>query len=1100
MTRAGQKVPFPMPTNGIIADQHPFAIGHGNLSLSQNWWNHDGIFKTRNGLLSIEPSKRWYERLANCPNLVPELLAECDPAGILLLDYEVGDVVVVAEVSDAITGDHQFTATVGVGIGTADITANLMAADPGLPYTAWIFGGPNATANTYTLEFLDDEAAVLSSHALSGDAIDQGLWLVTATAPPGTVGVQYRTTAIEGSPVHFGPFKVCQGEEIIAWSAGDGYVGGFDENLFAMEVAHPETTEEAIAIWDGIEGRESPISYQGGEMIGLFDDYDQMPFVGRAIAYSAQPSQIIPSFEEVTGLLLKEEYRVPVSPVVIYKMSASFFFDVENDPLFEMLYDVEGVYYDISGAEIGTVSLVSTDISGVDGAYYITNQRGRGEATFVPPPLTETMGIRIKCMCPTAKRTIVYDNNGKVVYDNDGLIVTIDEENYEARRVGIILDDVKLVEGGPSGPRWWDFELPEITHSGPVGRGEFPLNYYPHDYLFEGETEANRIVMASDKSLWQWDDVADEWIWIGFDLETIYSAWYLTGTDEDDEETVTLDERIVFEETDPEGYTSEPGEPDELVFEITLRTAQEGSTTPYPAQSWKYRINDGDWSTEYNLRVDPPIKEVQAEFEGRELDFKIKLILEDYDEEEERWTDFDDVCVIPDPVPDDWEDPIFSGRVVTRRHEDEVDETVFHTDRDGPVDLRGYDFGQKTWVVCANPNDRVTVWDGQPGSQIERAGAGSPFARTICVSGGRVLAGNIRFDDPGLDFVAPLAVVFSDTFLGRGFRKWHPEVAIRLADTPGEIVKLLEMGTLAVAAYKTDAVYMLVFQTGNNPFRTQLMASNIAGPIGVRAVAAMTENTHLYLGEDGGIYIFDGSKPRNFSPNISRTIQYELDLNFKDRAFLSYTPRLNAVLAMYPTKGSDGRVNRGMWIDIEKGAGWPFEWNGPLFDFSAGAPVQTITNYQMGGVTVRMGSVTSALAEGQSLQPDFFMGAADGSTYVMDETAEDDWGHSIRALMRSGLTEFGLLDRYSVLKEMEFIINRTTRPHMMDVEIWAADHGFDARPVSHETIDIFQDGPYFAEVREKARFWGYGLAIEASEQIAVSGAYGSLRPLGRRKS
>jgi len=1104
MTRAGNKVPFPMPESGVISDQHPFAIGHGGLSLSQNWWNHDGIFRTRNGLFSAEPPRRWYERIIDCLNLVPEALAECDPTGTALLNYDVGRVQVNPGTADALAGDHQYYAFVTTSLD-ADVVTDEITAEPGLPYTAWIFGGTGAEADTYSLEFVDSSSVVLESVPLAGDAINQGLWLVTATAPPGTVAAQYRIKVTAQAGVSFGPFKLCQSEEINAWSAGDGYAEAPDQNLFAMEVAHPETTQETMQMWDVLVGQETPVSYTGGGLTGLFDGYDNMPFAGRAVAYSAQPSRSIPSYNEVTGLVLKEAWRVPVDPSTAYRASASYFFDVEISPLAEIVYTIEGVYYNEAGVELDTVTIASSGISGLPGGYYITDPRGRDWVQFVPPPLTTHLGLRIKCLCPTAASDVVYDNLGNIVYDNHGQIVTLDEPNFEAMRVGVILDDVKLVEAGTASTRWWDFELPVVEHSGPYARGEFPLNYYLHDYLFEGATESNRIVMATDQSLWKWDDVNDGWIWAGFDLETIYSKLYLLGTDEDDEETVTLDERITFEETDPEGYTSQPGEPDELEIEITLPSASEGSTTPYPGESWSYRVNGGDWVGPFNLLIDPPITEAEIEINfgtPRTLPIKIVVALDEdnYDEEAERWTDFDDVCVIPDPPPDDWEDPIFMGRIVTRRHDEEVDETVFHTDRDGPVELRGYDFGQKTWIVCANPNDRVTAWDGQDDSKIERAGSGSPFAKTICVSGGRILAGNVRFDDPGTDFNAPLAIVYSDTFLSRGFRNWHPELAIRLADTPGEIVKLLEMGTLAVSAYKTDALYMLVYQTGNNPFRTQLMASNIPGPIGVRAVAALTENTHLYLGADGGIYMFDGTYPRNFSQNISGTIQYELDLNYKDRAFLVYTPRMNSVLAMYPTKGSDGRVNRGMWIDIDKQAGWPFEWNGPLFDFTAGAPVQTIGNYEMGGVTIRMGSLSSVLAQGQALQPDFFMGAADGVTYVMDDGALDDWGHSIRALLRSGLTEFGLQDRYSVLKEMEFLVNRTNTPHTLDVEIWSSDYGFDAVPVSHESIDIFQEGPYFAEVREKGRFWGYGLTIEASEHIFMNGAFGSIAGAGRRKS
>jgi hypothetical protein len=293
---------------------------------------------------------------------------------------------------------------------------------------------------------------------------------------------------------------------------------------------------------------------------------------------------------------------------------------------------------------------------------------------------------------------------------------------------------------------------------------------------------------------------------------------------------------------------------------------------------------------------------------------------------------------------------------------------------------------------------------------------------------------------------------------------------------------------------------MLVYQTGNNPFRTQLMASGIPGPLSTRAVAAVSENTHLYLGEDGNAYLFDGSFPRVISPSIGATIEAELDLTYKSRAFLSYTPRLNAAFAMYPTKGSEGRINRGMYIDMASQAGWPFEWGNPSFDFTACAPVRNVMPFKMSGMTIRVGSALGALSTGQALQPDFFIGATDGTTYIMDDAARNDWGEAILAILRSGLSEFGNQDRYSVLKEIEFIFDRANQPHSVDVEVWSSDYGLDARPVSHETINIFADGPYEAEVREKARFWGYGLKIDALEQIKYSGAFAAIAAAGRRKS
>lgn len=1098
MTRTGTKQPFPMPRTGMVSDEHPFGIGVGSLALSQNWFNEDGIFRTRDGIAPVDPDRRWYEKLEIAPNLVPHGLAEGSAAGLAMLTFDASvDVQVATE--DSIVGDHQYIVT-PLSSPVSDIVTDQIEVDPGRTYTSWIF--TSEVAPGLAMEFVNSEGTVLESHELAGDLMDEGIYIATAFSPQTTAAVQFRITPSETEEVKFGPLKLIEGEEVVAWSFGDGYGGTPDQNIFPMETAHPESGVEASEMWEPLVGTESIYSYNGSGSFGLFDGYTNMAIAGRALAYATQPTKILPAVDETTGLELKEDYRVEVDRSVVHKMSVSYFFDTEHGFIADMVFRILGLYYNADGDEIGYVELVKDytyNIPFTEEIALFGDPRGRAEATFQPPFGTTHMGIRLECTCPTGEREIVRDNNYEAVYDNAGNLVYVEEENYVARRLGIILEDVKLVESPGSDARWWDFVIPIVEHDGPFGANEIPLAYYPHDYLYEGTTEPNKIVLATDHSLWKWNDTTDKWEQVGFDLGTIYSAFYLTGEDEDGEETLTLDERILFEETSDEGYTADTGagEPDLLEIEVRLPAALEGATSPSPAEYWQYRVNEGDWSDTFPIDdEEDPILEAPIEIDfgtPRTIPVKIKLDVTGPD-------DFEDICVRPeDTDAEDFPDPVFKATLFTRQDDSEAGETLFHADREHPVDLRGYDFAQKTYTICANLNDRVTAWDGQLDTKAERAG-NAPYAKTICISGGRVLAGNVRFDDPGQDFVAPLGVVFTDTFLSRGFRNWHPELTIRLADTPGEVVKLLELGNLAVGAYKTDAVYMLVFQTGNNPFRAQLMASNVAGPIGVRSVVALTENSHFYLGSDGGVYMFDGSYPRNFSPTISRTIQSELDLNFKERAFLSYSPRLNAVFAMYPTKGSDGRVNRGMWIDLPRGAGWPFEWDGDWFDFSAGAPVQTISNYEMGGVTMRFGNVTSALATGQALQPDFFLGAADGTTFVMDRDLADDWGEKVKAIFRSGLSEFGLRDRYSVLKEIEFMFNRTNKPHEAKVEVWAADHGIDARPVSHETINLFEEGPYFAEVREKARFWGYGVEIDAAEQILLSGAFGAFKALGFRKS
>ena len=1090
MTRAGGKIPFPMPSSGVSEDKHPFAVGTSGLIKSQNWLLVDGRLRTRDGLVSLDPPKRWFEKLSIGANLIPDGLAEGSAAGLAMFTTEPG-VGVTLGTATPIVGEAQYTATLS-GSVEADVTIDPIDAEPGLHYTFWMLVDEDWQDGDAVMEFTNSSDVTIEQVSFEADAVNQGVAIASSIAPPQTDGVRLRVSPGDGHPVTFGPMKLVQAEEVVAWSRGAGYAITIEDSLFDVEVAHPETTASALNLWEPMNGREQIESVQGVNTLGLFDGYTTQPILGRSVGFSASTLRQFPGIYDTVGMELLAAGRYAAVANVYHKMSVSARFDLEIEPINDIQYVVEAVCYKADGTEIKSFTVVtaSTPATG-DATVNDVGTPERDDVQFKTPYQTAFIGVRAKCTYSTSGREQVYTEEGGGIISNELDAVTIEGENKIFKRCGVIIDDIKLVETVGASTDWYDFVMPTIVHDGPYERGEYPLNYLLHNYLFEGAAEPDRILQATNESLWKFNDDDDDWEWIGFDLETIYSAFYQVLTDDDDEESFTLSEQVVFQQTSNEGYTlTNPGDEEGLIIEIELPAASESSTEPYPGGWWRYRVNGGDWSAQFSLSSEPPVKESVINYNGRDLSAKIVLDVTNHE-------DFADICVTPEDETLD--NPIFRGTIYARHHDGETGETLFSADRGNPVDMRGYDYAQKTYVVCANPNDRVVAWGGQDGEKVERAGTNAPFARTICISGGRVMAGNVHFTDPGAELVAPLAVVYTDTFLSQGFNRWHPELAIRLADTSGEIVKLLEMGTLAVSCYKTDALYMLVFQTGNNPFRAQLMASNIPGPLGVRAVTPTTENSHLYLAEDGGIYMFDGSYPRQLNPTISSTIESEIDLNYKNRAWVTYTPRLNAALAMYPTKGSGGKVNRGMYIDIPGEAGWPFEWNGSIFDFSAGAPVRNTQTYKVSGMRIRIGGVTTAIAGGTSLQPDFFMGAADGTTYVLDDGAGDDWGEPILAVLRTGLTEFGLLDRFSILKQIEFIFNRTNQPHSMEVDVWASDYGTDARVVDSQEIDIFADGPYEIEVREKARYWGYGLKVPATEQIVYSGAYGSVARAGWRK-
>lgn len=1054
MTSPGQKMPFPMPTTGTLADQHPFAIGIGGLALSENVYLKEGMFCSRDGLVAMDPNRRWFERLSLADNIVPDSWADGSESPVSVWEGTSG-FIVVASSEEPLAADaaYQIIEAGGpVGEGEVGKWLKDIEAVPGMTYSGWILvKGP---VQEVRLSFLDDADELLESFDMPGVISDDfTVFRGTGLAPTSTVRVTIAiivNLADFEDDIHMAAPKIIEDEDengVYAWSRGDGYAGTQDDNLLGFAVVHPEDGAEANTIWSRLEEVEEVSCYTGTPVQFALEEAGAPLIYDRSLAFS---TWAVNAGMLDYGIELNEDYRVTVSEDTDYKISICRTYERAGNILHPSLFAIEVVYYDDGGSEL-SFDVIDTSSSPV---------RGVVRDTVTTPTDTVALGLRIYVSAPSAS------------------------EAYYA----VLIDDLKIVESSGAGTEWYDFVPEVIEYGGPTGASEYPLNYMLYDYLFEGATTANRIVMASNGSLWLWDETEQEFQQIGFDLATVYSPFYQTNL-----EDTTLESRITFVETDDEGYTRGAGEAEQLEVEIEMPKADEGSTSPYPAGWWRYRVNGGDWSDKYTLWDDDdetdPVLTAEIEYNSRTLPIEITLSTDD----------FLDVCQNTEENPIT-ENPIFKGTISPRIHDGQAGETCLRADRDTPVTMRGYDYAQKTNLVVCNANDKVVVWDGQAESKVARAGSNAPFAKTIAVAGGRVLAGNVRFDDPYEELILPLGVVYTDTYLSKGFNLWHPELAIRLADTPGEIVNLTEMGSMMVAAYKTDAVYLMVYQTGQDPFRTQLMASRIPGPISARSVIQVSENTHMHLGEDGGLYVFDGTYPRPFSPTIQATIESELDLSYKDRAFLVYTPRLNIVLAMYPTKGSEGVVNRGMYVDMAAQAGWPFEWPGTVFDFTAGAPVQRLQSWDTRGVTVRLGDVEGALDSGQSLQPDFFMGDVSGTTFFQDPSAEDDYGNPISVILRSGLTEFGNLDKFSIMREVEFVLRRTNFPQDLVASIWSSDYDTDARPVANATLQLSEEGPHSMEVREKGRYWGYELRGLMSERLVFSGAYGSLRALGYRKS
>jgi len=224
--------------------------------------------------------------------------------------------------------------------------------------------------------------------------------------------------------------------------------------------------------------------------------------------------------------------------------------------------------------------------------------------------------------------------------------------------------------------------------------------------------------------------------------------------------------------------------------------------------------------------------------------------------------------------------------------------------------VRTWDYEQTTHNLIAAEGSYILDIDSDalssppdPTVSISGDAGVCPRAKAIGVASQRIIAGNVSYFDSNETMIVneayinvdigsntaewdevvdqfayfPDAVVYSGTVLTGGHKSWYPADILRLADTPGEVVAIQEMGTQMAAVYKTDAIYTLSAQTGISPFAPSLRASGLQGPVSPRSVVAISDTTHVYLARDGGLYMFSGQSPQSLGDQFRTWVAREID-------------------------------------------------------------------------------------------------------------------------------------------------------------------------------------------------------------------------------
>jgi hypothetical protein len=283
-------------------------------------------------------------------------------------------------------------------------------------------------------------------------------------------------------------------------------------------------------------------------------------------------------------------------------------------------------------------------------------------------------------------------------------------------------------------------------------------------------------------------------------------------------------------------------------------------------------------------------------------------------------------------------------------------------------------------------------------------------------------------------------------------RGWGRVQRTLVGDTPGEIVSLNEISALAVAIYKTDAIYSAIAQVDfvqtQAPFRFELVKAGVPGPCSPMCVLRMHTGEHAYLGRDGGVYVYDGVAPRDVGRNVRRMIQPFLDTNEYGKAWGMVDNARKLLWFFYPTKSQN--INRGIVMSTDQGLPfpvWPIQMPAG-WQMTAGQRCFFVTDTAIGEIQDSLVSQDPrALGDYATGREEMCVGRINNSWFTqkwIDDGDYTDEGNAIQCYLKTGWNPFGSMIQFKTVHELyhlfkaegdELTVNMTVAAHQADTSI-----------------------------------------------------------------
>jgi hypothetical protein len=346
------------------------------------------------------------------------------------------------------------------------------------------------------------------------------------------------------------------------------------------------------------------------------------------------------------------------------------------------------------------------------------------------------------------------------------------------------------------------------------------------------------------------------------------------------------------------------------------------------------------------------------------------------------------------------------------------------------VVFRTFSKGGVTYLLGCNGIDAPKAWSGT-GGYVDIGGS-PPAASCMAVSYDRLILAR----DQNIQCSSAL-----DFDVG-----WGSELDAEISDTPGDIIALQEHGNLQTVAYKENSIYNLFAQPDAvAPFRVELAADKVPGPVSPNAVVAIEDGSHVYLSYTGSVIRFDGVNAQSLGEHIQAFMQQNADRDLLGRAWGTYDPYTNEIYFFYAPIGA-ADVNCAVMITWPDLSLWPMRFTAHYP--TAGLKTTISEGIAIGELIGTIGEQELTIGEYARLSGSFFIGDSRGQVYKLggyDDLYDDGHGSTIHAQVdwwfKTGLSNFGDPVRYKHLAEIEIMSGYETIDSGLSVSFGKSNFG-----------------------------------------------------------